>query len=820
MGTLVLPSYRRWLFSVLSGLAAVGARAALAPLLGEQVPFGIAFPVTVLAGIFWGAGPAALTALVCAGLCLSGWVSPDLSARPTLVGVFLLTSVLFALVADHAARLKHAGKQAPETIGAETELTAWLRAVLAGSVLLPLLAFVGIAWWGYQRARHEAEATVTHAAQMAQEQARDAFDIAAKLADRADSVSATMQVDDEARMHQRLADIAYGLPFVLYLTVWDEHGHPLARSDIYPSDPATTIADRDFFQRLGGDRTGKAIVSELIVGRQSHQKLTNFAIRRSSPDGSFRGVVAVSLAPSFFTDFYRGASSDRPMGVASYALVRIDGDILASWPSSSEARTVVGPDSPSLAAIRRGEAAGLHESRAGADQAPRLIAFRRVEGRPLYVVAGVSGRAMYASWLRFVALLAAVLLPTTAGLVYVSWVALKKTQRETQTALELQDHIQRRASAERSMLQSQKLETLAVVTAGVAHDFNNLLAIVGASLHVHKRKHPELAHDKQVEAMVRSVQSGVRLTRQLLSFTRKQAMRAEIVELQTWLPSIEGLVQTTPGPNISWRCTVESDTSPVLVDAGELELAIINLVVNARHAMPAGGSLALRAGNAPVSSPGMPALVDIAVSDSGVGIPQDLIAKVTEPFFTTREKGVGSGLGLTQVQGFCTQSGGRLEITSTEGAGTTVRIFLPAQAAAAPSPPVLEVVEESLAGFVLLVEDNIDVAATTADMLAAAGLEVARASSAADALAYLAASTRTPDAVLSDIAMPGSMNGIELAFALRKSHPALPVLLTTGYTEHLQEALAGGLRVLQKPSSPEEILAELRALMRGGRKPS
>ena len=294
------------------------------------------------------------------------------------------------------------------------------------------------------------------------------------------------------------------------------------------------------------------------------------------------------------------------------------------------------------------------------------------------------------------------------------------------------------------------------------------------------------------------------------------------------MPATEGLIRSTLGANITWQAEVEAGTRPISVDIGELELALINLVVNARHAMPQGGSLVIHAANADAATGGDAGIgadagrpmVTIAVTDTGVGIPPDLLAKVFEPFFTTRSKGTGSGLGLSQVQGFCMQAGGRVGIESVMGHGTTVSMTLPAAAPSSSAPeahPVPRAIR--LEGRLLLVEDNEDVATTTELMLRAAGLDVVRRPNAAAALVYLGALTALPDAVLSDIAMPGAMDGIGLAFALRTRFPTLPVLLTTGYTEHLQKAIAGGFQVLPKPVMPEELLAELAAAMGAGRGP-
>ena len=710
----------------------------------------------------------------------------------------------------------------------ETPLTAWLRAVLWGALLIPTVAFVAAAWWGYQNAEREANAAAEHACDLAWRQATRTFAITADIARRADAVLGPHDGGDDAsirahqaQIHQRLADMAAGLPFVVNLNIWDAQGAPLARSDIYPVDPAASVADRPYFQVQRSQAMALGI-SEVLVGRQTGRELANATIRRSSADGSFQGIVAVSLAPGFFRDYYQSLASEIPK-LATFALIRTDGEMIARWPVAPDGRRRVPVNSPVLAAVAGGALKGSMILPAAAGREERLVAFRRIEGLPLYVAAGFSRAAMLAGWARFVSLLAAIMVPTTLLLVYVSWVALKRTRREQATQHQLQEQIRLRAKAESAMMETQKLETLAVVTGGVAHDFNNLLAIVNASLHVLKRLHPNLAEEKQVMAMSRAIQTGVRLTRQLLSFSRKQALRPETVHLQQWLGATEGLIRATLQPNVGWNVQVEPDTAPIRVDVGELELALINLVVNAGHAMPQGGRLEVHAGNVPGSADTPDGLgwVGISVKDHGVGIAPELLSRVTEPFFTTRDRGTGSGLGLSQVQGFCVQAGGLVQIRSELGQGTTVCMLLPAASAEpateAASPTQAQQQQQSQAprvsGTVLLVEDNEDLATTSEMMLRNAGYEVLRAANADTALALITGAERPPDLVLSDIAMPGSINGIGLAFELRRRMPELPVVLTTGYAEQLGEAAEGGFRVLPKPTAPEALLAELREVL-------
>ena len=618
-------------------------------------------------------------------------------------------------------------------------------------------------------------------------------------------------------MHTRLADMAAGINSVVNANVWDASGAILARSDRYPVEPRNTgftIADRGYFRQLEASPL-PVVVSEVMRGRQSGQEVLNVAVRRASPDGAFNGIVTVTLAPSFFKDYYQSLAQEEPT-LATFALVRSDGDVLARWPNDTDS-AYLARNSPLMRAVAQGPESGRLTIAADAGRGTQMVKFRRVGTMPVYVVAGISRTAMLGSWARFVGVLAAILLPTTAGLVYVTWVALRKTRREAAIAAELRDQIHARAEAERRMLEAQRLETLSFVTGSVAHDFNNMLAVISSSVHVHKIRRPETADDKTIAAISRSVQAGVRLTRQLLSFSKKQALRPEVIRFQTWLPAADALMRSTLGSPVSWTSFVDEDTRAVMVDAGELELALLNVVLNAKLAMPEGGKLSVHVSNDEDAPPDAP-MVIVCVMDTGSGIPPEVLPKVFEPFFTTRQRGVGSGLGLAQVQGFCAQSGGRVTIDSELGQGTTLCMHLPAAVeAVAPLVETMPTAPAKLEGRLLLVEDNDEVGRTTEQMLQSSGLTVVRVASADAALAYLAEGTSAPsfpDIVLSDIAMPGSMNGIGLAMEIQRLYPKLPVILNTGYAEQIEDATARGLRVFQKPVAPDVLLAELEALLK------
>ena len=803
----------RWLLTLATAVVAIGLRALLQPVLGDKLPFLIAYPAVVLAASLWGIAPGVAVALSCALISAEPWIPPTLppDERPMHVGAFLLAAIFISLVSNLRARREPASADADT--GFDTPLASWLRAVLWGAVLVPLTAFVAASWWGYEHAVAEAQAAADRAAILVRGQAQRTFEIAEQIARRARDAAAGDDVAVRAReadIHARLADMVAGLPAVVNLNVWDLNGRPIARSDRFPTDRIVSVGDRPYFlqQKIAPVPLG---ISDVLIGRQTGLELINATIRRNKPDNTFGGIVSVSLAPAFFREYFRSLAADNPT-LARFALVRTDGAVLANWPQSesSEGQRPLTLNDDVFARVKGGDREGRLEVTSRRDGERRFVSFQRVGDYPLYVVAGVSRAAMLAGWLRFVGLLAALLVPVTAGLTYVSLVALRKTRREHSITAALNDAVARRAAAEKGMLEGQKLETLAQLTGGVAHDFNNLLAIISSSLHVHRHLHPELGEERHIQAMSRAVQSGTRLTRQLLSFSRKQALRPELIVLQTWLPGAEGLLRSTLGSRIEMEVAVDADVCPISVDAAELELALINLALNAKHAMAAGGSLRIGARNEGASEDGT-TMVVIAVADTGVGIPPDVLPRVFEPFFTTRMNEAGSGLGLSQVHGFCAQAGGRARIASEPGKGTTVEMMLPAEApqARVPAAPTTAAAER-LVGRVLLVEDNDDVAQSTAAILQAAGLDVTHQWSADAALAALQGGATLPDIVLSDIEMPGKLSGMDLAFRLRELWPRLPVVLITGYAKQLEDAVSGGLRVLPKPTPPQDLLRELR----------
>ncbi|RZA35396.1 MAG: response regulator, partial [Lysobacteraceae bacterium] len=365
--------------------------------------------------------------------------------------------------------------------------------------------------------------------------------------------------------------------------------------------------------------------------------------------------------------------------------------------------------------------------------------------------------------------------------------------------------------------QTEKIEALGQLTGGVAHDFNNLLMVISGGLEVIDTISPA-RRGKVLDGMRQAVERGAGLSRQLLAFSRKQPLKPEAVDLAWHVGGMQEMLERSLRGDIRVELDFAPGLWPVEVDPGELELVVLNLAVNARDAMPKGGTITLCARNAPSMQDEELAgdYVQLAISDTGTGITPDVLARVFEPFFTTKEIGKGSGLGLAQAHGFAKASRGAARIESEPLRGTTVSLYLPrterrVTREAAIAPVAQRVEGGGSLGVLMLVEDDDAVAELTREMLQAIGYEVFRVNTADAALAALDAGKRA-DIVLSDVMMPGALDGIDLSYQLRLHYPGLPVLLSTGHLDAAREkADAVGVPVLPKPYRIKDLESALLA---------
>jgi len=398
----------------------------------------------------------------------------------------------------------------------------------------------------------------------------------------------------------------------------------------------------------------------------------------------------------------------------------------------------------------------------------------------------------------------------------------ERTRALADAAHDLAEEMRRREEAQAATLQTQKLEALGQLTGGVAHDFNNVLAALSGNLELLDRRITDERSKRLVANGRRAVERATALVRQLLSFARKQPLTPAILDLRVSVADMRDVVRHSIPPEIDCVVDVAGDTWPVMADVNQLEVALINLAVNARDAMmPRGGVIRISARNLardealpPELAPGD--YVMIGVADTGTGMSPEVMARVLEPFFTTKGPGKGTGLGLAMVYGFAAQSGGALRLESTVGVGTTVQIILPRAKVTIAGNDAREHGPPGSARHghadVLLVDDDALVRFVTAGLLREMGYRVTEAATAEAAYA-MAVGMKNLDLVVSDLVMPGA-DGATLATRLRTEHPSLPILFLTGQADI---GILDGETVLRKPFSRDDLeLAVLRKLRRIG----
>ena len=698
-------------------------------------------------------------------------------------------------------------------LDAQPSAVRWLRVALVLSLLGPavLLGFIGFTT--HAEATDAARGRLARLTQIAEEQALRIVEtnevISRALTTRIGARSNAEVRESSAELHAVLKAWTADMRQLQSVWVWSEDGRALA-TNLMPVPPATLdISDREYFAWARSTESTGWFVSAPLRSRTTGELFVDFCKRRSGADGQFLGAISVSLFPAYFEAFFRDQVASEP-GLAM-SLLRDDGTLIARFPSRSgdDARVLPG-SSPLRALIAQRPRAGEMRGISPVDGQDRYVAYRRIGDLPLYAVTSGSRSAMLAPWRRGFAVLAGLTIPLSVWLSLLCWFSMKRVRREHAIALAHRQQYEQRMKAEEALRHAQKMKALGRLTGGVAHDFNNILMVVQTSAvlarQLEERGQPT---GRALAPIERAVANGAQLTRQLLAIVRRQPLDVRTVDLQQVIVPLTQLMSSTLGRGV----TVVPEVDPgvqVTLDEAELELALINLCINAKDAMPAGGVVRIVARVVPPPAPGSasPTWVRLSVSDPGEGIPPEQLHRVTEPFFTTKPLGQGTGLGLSQVQSFVEQAGGRLEIQSVPGRGTEVAMLLPCTIAVASPPLPAPKALQRLSARLLLVEDNPDVGTAVTAILENAGARVIWHTSADDALAAIASGAEF-DVVLSDVSLPGRHNGIDLARQLSSRVPPLPVVLMTGYTDQLQEAVAAGFRVISKPATPEALLDAL-----------
>ncbi len=402
----------------------------------------------------------------------------------------------------------------------------------------------------------------------------------------------------------------------------------------------------------------------------------------------------------------------------------------------------------------------------------------------------------------------------------------RETLRRSNDELEaaVVERTREREVALKQLHESQKMESIGQLTGGVAHDFNNLLAVILGSLSLLRKNLPEDPRTSRlIDGAIQGAERGANLTRRLLAFARRQELKLEAVDILSLVPDLTEFLRQSVGPGIAIVFDVPPDVHPIKIDVNQFELALMNLAVNARDAMPNGGVLTITARDddsaqeyAPGKALPRAEYVRISVADTGEGMSEATLAKAMEPFFTTKGVGKGTGLGLSMVHGLTAQSGGAVHITSQRGKGTVVHLWLPRakreSVKKVAAQPVLASQHAAGCSRVLLVDDDPLVSMGTADMLMDLGHSVTEASSGMQALQILEANPLF-DLVVTDYAMPG-MTGLDLATKIKHLQPTIPIIIATGYAELPTDAPDKFLR-LDKPYNQQQLAEMIDVAVRG-----
>ncbi|HSP25528.1 MAG TPA: ATP-binding protein [Saliniramus sp.] len=566
---------------------------------------------------------------------------------------------------------------------------------------------------------------------------------------------------------------------IVQITFVDRDGRAIANS-LTPRLEPIDLSDRDHIRvHLDGSVEG-LYISEPVLGRISNMWTIQFTRAIRNQVGDLQAIVVASYDLSDFTSFYEDLNL---AGRGVIALVGRDGIVrVRSGRDVSYGQDL--SDDPLFRQILSMRVGRL-EGAASIDGVDRIGFFTTSDRYPFYTRVAfdrsyLSQRIRPLQW-PIVASLAGLALVLTLAMI----AALRALRREA-------------AAAER-LHQTQRLEALGKLTGGIAHDFNNLLTIVMGNLDLLKRAAPE-RRKRHIDNAMMAAERGKSLTHQLLAFSRRQSLSPAIHDLNRLVVETSGMLTHTLRADISIELDLAQELWPVAIDPNQLQIALINLAANARDAMPDGGVLRIVSRNLDEGEE-----VRLTVQDDGTGMPAAVVARAVEPFYTTKELGRGTGLGLAQVHGFVHQSGGRLLIESEPGTGTSVSLVFP-RAKGTPDlsgEPVAGAQEPPRGLTVLVVDDNKDIAALAASILEEQECSVRLAHDAEEALAILG--REDCDLLLTDIVMPGEMDGVALAHRAKTILPDLPVILMTGYSDRLRsgEIIPGEL--ILKPFTPRDL---------------
>ena len=710
-------------------------------------------------------------------------------------------------------------------VGTSGGTTRYLRGFFIAVLVIPIALLMAVSWLNYNAAFRDAHSRVSHAADAIHEYALKIFETDELILDHiAEHVAGAdwSELVRSEEFHHYLQQFAARPQVSSVGLISRDHGLA-ATNPLFPA-PAVTIEPPAYLQV---ERNGKEPIYIGTAVRGTFAAPPQFSVVRtdlSSVGGN--GVIFVSTKVSDFVEYHRSIVDPRDFLVA---MARLDGAVLSRSPREDLIGTVLSPASQFRREIAQKPEGGGYDAASEIDDVDRLFAYRKLGTYPVYVVVGLQRSAVIEGWVWLMARYLMVGLPATLCLVFLALIALRRSVAADRATAAAQVEVDRREIVEASLRQVQRMEIVGQLTGGVAHDFNNLLTVIAGNLDLILGRSEDAGRVRRLaEAALQATQRGERITHQLLVFSRRQVLRPETLNLNRVLVDFEGLMVHAVSENIDLQLQLDAALDPSRVDRAQFEAALLNLMVNARDAVPNGGRITIETRNVQLDKayadqnsevvPG--AYVMLAVSDNGMGIEHSVLEHVFEPFFTTKDVGKGSGLGLSQVYGFAKQSGGHVKIYSEVGIGTTVKLYLPKtteRPVEGDRQSLIPLRSANGGETILVVEDDEAVLTMAVESLVDLGYRVLVAHDGREALAIVNGPERI-DILFSDIIMPGGINGAQLAIEARRLRPDIKVLLTSGYTAAAlsnEHGLPEELPVLSKPYRRDELAAQLRVIAGG-----
>ena len=700
-----------------------------------------------------------------------------------------------------------------------------LKIIFGLLLVLPLLVWSVSAYQTYLAVQSDAIERTRRMADLLHEHALKVFETQELVASQVEQflfgLSDQQIIEREASLWPRFRGISDKLEQLQDIWVLDALGHPLLVTTFAQAPRNLDLSDRAYFV-VHRDKLvppGDFYISEPLRGR-ADPSLVFFQLSKARiVDDVFRGVTALSVEPRYFSNFYAGVANN---GFSRLLVSRVDGTALAQFPAPVSLSIGPKPNALFSAAVQTSPNQGMFIE-AQADGKPDwIVAYRKLQGYPAYVQVAFDTAKSFAQWREQSVAHLYFGVPAVVGLLILIMLALRQHRREYSSLLKLQAETQHRRELEAQLHHAQRLESVGRLTGGVAHDFNNLLAVVSGSLELlRKRMLPSSEREfLLIDRALAAVERGSVLIRRLLSFARQQALEPACIDANDVVVDVADMARLSVGPHVQIEVERSGGQAWVTIDRSQFEAALLNLCVNARDAMPDGGRLQIKVdicaiAEAEATRHGLLAgpYVVIGVRDEGTGMTPEVLQKAAEPFFTTKAAGFGTGLGLSQVHGFITQSGGKVAIDSRPAMGTTVNLYLPLSAAS--EGRIIETSSETgprglPTETILVVDDDPAVRSLTAEALRNVGYDVVEVDGPASAVALLS-TEKAVTAMLTDVVMPGS-DGWQLADKVAQLRPALPIAFMTGFDPSADRQRPGAL-ILRKPFSLQDLAIAMRALI-------